>query len=374
MRVLHVSSGNLYGGVETMLLTIARHRASCPGMDTEIALCFEGRASQELEASGVTVHHLPTPRARSPHTVLRARHALAGVLRTRPFDRVICHGQWAQAVFGPSARRAGTPLVMWVHGPLTGRHWSERWAGWTRPDLAICTSQFTARTLPNLYEDLPAVVVYPPVDVSAEPLSAVERHAVRRELNTSPDAVVIIQASRTEAWKGHALLIEALGLLGDVPNWIWWQVGGAQRPFEESYLESLRAQVGQLGIADRVRFTGERADVRRLLSAADIHCQANLNPEPFGIAFIEALAAGLPVVTVAMGGALEIVDASCGLLVPPADAAALASALRRLVGDLALRARLSAAAPARAKSLSDVTKQLGALKTALDHMTMSVEV
>ncbi len=77
---------------------------------------------------------------------------------------------------------------------------------------------------------------------------------------------------------------------------------------------------------------------RRLLAAADIHCQPNTGPEPFGITFIEALYAGLPVVTTSIGGALEIVDGSCGMLVEPNDPAALAGALRRLIEDRELRA------------------------------------
>jgi hypothetical protein len=76
-----------------------------------------------------------------------------------------------------------------------------------------------------------------------------------------------------------------------------------------------RERAEDRGVADRVRFIGERSDVGRLLAAASVHCQANLRPEPFGIALVEALAVGLPVVTVAMGGALEIVDESCGMLI-----------------------------------------------------------
>jgi glycosyltransferase involved in cell wall biosynthesis len=52
--------------------------------------------------------------------------------------------------------------------------------------------------------------------------------------------------------------------------------------------------VRDLRIADRVRFAGQRDDVPRLLAAADLHCQPNSSPEPFGVAFVEALAAGLP--------------------------------------------------------------------------------
>ena len=65
-----------------------------------------------------------------------------------------------------------------------------------------------------------------------------------------------------------------------------------------------------------MRFLGERRDVAACMRAADIHCQPNTAPEPFGLAFVEALYAGLPVVTTALGGALEILTDACGVLVP----------------------------------------------------------
>ena len=86
-----------------------------------------------------------------------------------------------------------------------------------------------------------------------------------------------------------------------------------------AYVDALVAAARRLGIDDRVRWLGERQDVRRLLGAADVHCQANVAPEPFGIAYVEALAAGLPVVASRAGGAMEIVDESCGVLVPAGD-------------------------------------------------------
>ena len=90
-----------------------------------------------------------------------------------------------------------------------------------------------------------------------------------------------------------------------------------------------------------------------LLAAADVLCQPNTGPEPFGVAFVEALYAGRPVVTSRLGGAIEIVAADCGLLVEPADPAALAAALAALIADPQSRARLGAAGPARARALCD---------------------
>ena len=104
------------------------------------------------------------------------------------------------------------------------------------------------------------------------------------------------------------------------------------------------------GAASRIGFAScvSARTCRRCWPSADIHCQPNTGPEPFGIAFVEALYAGLPVVTTRLGGALEIVNETCGVLVPPGDAGALAAALRRLIADPAERSRLGRAGPARA--------------------------
>jgi glycosyltransferase involved in cell wall biosynthesis len=274
-------------------------------------------------------------------------------------------------LFGGVVRRAGLPLVFWAHDALAGRHWTERWAKRIGPDLVVCNSQYTASTVPALYRDVPAVVVYAPVDVTREPLPATVRSALRAQLKTPDDAVVLVQASRMQAWKGHSTVLEALGRLRarkERKEWIWWVVGGAQRPDEEAYVDTLVAEARHHGIADRLRWLGERGDVRALLSAADLYCQANTAPEPFGIAYIEALAAGLPVIASRAGGAIEIVDGSCGLLVPPGDAGGLAAALEQLIVDDALRGRLAAAATLRARQLCDPQRQLTRLAAALTNV------
>jgi glycosyltransferase involved in cell wall biosynthesis len=210
--------------------------------------------------------------------------------------------------------------------------------------------------------------VYPVADQS-NPDRAADRHDVRAELGTSADAVVIVQASRLEAWKGHVQLLGALARLRDLDAWEGWIVGGPQRPEEARYLAELRDQAERDGIGGRVRFVGQRQDVPRVLAAADIHCQPNLSPEPFGIAFVEALYAGLPVVTAAQGGAAEILDETCALLTRCGDCDALAQSLRRLIVDADLRSRLGQAGPARARLLCDPGVTLGRLCGVLESVT-----
>lgn len=370
MRVLHVHSGNIYGGVETMLLTQARQRDSFPAMESAFALCFAGRLSEELMAVGAHVYWLGEARVRHPLSIRRARQHLRDLLRQQSFDVVVTHSSWSHAIFGPVARAADVPLAFYLHGPAHGRHWLERWARRAEPDAVICNSQFTAGTLSGLYPRTRREVVHCPVALPDRAFSGTDKRALRAELQTPEDATVIIQVGRMEAWKGHVLHLEALSHLKDLSAWVCWQVGGAERLDEIRHLAKLKKAAARLGIAERVRFMGERTDVPRLLAAADIYCQPNIGPEPFGIAFVEALHARLPVISTAIGGACEIVDDSCGMLAPPGDSCALAERLRRLIEDRDLRVRLGAAGPQRARQLCDPAEQMSrfgeALASAID--------
>jgi glycosyltransferase involved in cell wall biosynthesis len=363
VRVLHVYSGNLYGGIESILVAMARRGGAG---DDEFALCFEGRLTAELAAAGATVHVLGPVSMRKPYTAAAARRLLAATVRGRAFDRVICHAPWSQGLFGGVIRRAGRPLVFWAHDIMTGHHWTERLARRVTPDLAICNSHFTGRSLAAVYPGLSPVIVYAPVEMPET--AAVDRSAVRATLGTAPDSIVIVQVCRSEEWKGHESLLEALVALRDVPDWTWWQVGGAQRPHERAFLGRLRDKAERAGVVERIRWLGERSDVGQVLAAADIYCQPNLDPEPFGIAFVEALAAGLPVVTTRQGGAEEILDATCGVLVPPRQPAALEAALRDLIANAGLRRRLAVKAPGRAHQLCDPARQIRRLRAALTGM------
>ena len=374
MRVLHIVNGRLYGGVETALVTMARCRLLCPEIEPEFALCFDGRLRDELTAAGAPVHMLGEVRVRHPLSVWRARRRLSELLDERAPDVVVCHLAWAQAIFGPSVRTSGVPLVFWAHDATDALHWLDRWARLTPPDLAICNSNFTAATTRRLYPRVATQVVYCPVSPPAFNASVNERAEVRDEFNTPGDAIVIVQVSRMEELKGQRLHLEALGRLRDLPGWVCWIVGSAQRPDEARYERELHALAKQHGIGDRVRFVGQRSDVPRILSAADIYCQPNTGPEAFGLTLIEALQAGLPVVTSAMGGATEVVNDSCGILVPPGNIDDLASALKLLVNDAELRRRMGASGPARARELTDPAAQLSRLRGALGALPVRPEL
>jgi glycosyltransferase involved in cell wall biosynthesis len=369
MRVVHVVSGRLFGGIEQMLVTIARCRSVTPAIDVQFAVAASGRLEQELRAAGVEVVSLGDVRLSRPASVVHARTRFARCLTSAPSTTVaVFHAPWAFAVFAPVARRKGVPVVLWQHDHATGRTLVERWARTTPADLVICNSVWTSKTAAALQPNAVFRVIHPPVSL---PLSSAGRQQIRAGLDAASDSVVILSASRLEPWKGHLHLLRALGQLLDLPRWTLWIAGGAQRPHEVEYEQQLRGEAARLGIESRVRFLGERRDMPALMGAADLFCQANEGPEPFGVVFAEALLSGVPVVTMRLGGAPEIVSDACGRLVPAGDDEALARSIRELVLDDGVRRTLGSNGPAHATARVAPDVVLPQLARAIEALSVS---
>jgi glycosyltransferase involved in cell wall biosynthesis len=365
-RVLHVAAGNLFGGVETFLVTLAKHRKSVPHLDSQFAVCFEGRLAKELRDKGAIVHWLGNVQLSAPLTVARANVRLARVLATTRYDAVIAHGAWAHVLIGPQIKLRRQKLVTWAHGAPLNVGLLDRTAHWLRPDLVIVNSHHTESALGPLFRGVPKRLVYCAVDPSSPSRS---RADVRKELATPDATLVIAFAGRFERWKGHDLLLRAASdlLSRAIDDWCVWLCGGMQRDSERAYHTELREYVSRNGLESRVRFLGQRSDVRDLLSAADIFCQPNTAPEPFGIVFVEALYAGLPIVSTRMGGAAEIVNAQCGILTEPSPSG-VAAGLHRLLTDPGMRLALARSAPGRADQLCNPKERITELATVIGEL------
>lgn len=369
MRVLHVHSGNMFGGVERMLQTLAPATAGVTPVHSSFALCFQGRVSETLRAAGGEVHDLGVVRVRKIDEVRRARRELRALLATRSWDGVLVHSAWSQAAFGSTVLEAGVPLVRWLHSPSPGPWWLEQWSARSRPALVLCNSRYTHDASKGRNRDVAMSVHYPPAVMPASDARA--RAAVRTELGVDPDAVVVALASRLESGKGHAQLLASIAGLDARATTEAWIIGGVQVDAEQSYLDALRRQSAAAGIEARVRFLGQRDDVQRLLQAADIYCQPNRDPDSFGLSFVEALAASLPVITTRIGAASEIIDDSCGVLVEPGSNTGLTAALRRLVDTPEERKQMAGAALVRARGFCDLPASLSRLANELATLGVS---
>jgi glycosyltransferase involved in cell wall biosynthesis len=256
-------------------------------------------------------------------------------------------------------------LVVWVHGAVSGRHWLERLARRATPDAVFSNSHFTADHAHRLFPRVTPVVIYPPVEHLD---GGTDRSStIRQDLGITADQTMIVQVGRIEPGKGLDLHIRALAKLRDDPRWTLCLVGTAATRHDRRYLHRVRLDAQHHGIDRRVRFLGARRDVSAILATADIYCQPNVAPEGFGITFVEAMQARLPVITTRMGAAPEIVDGACGVLVEP-DADALAGHLAELIGNPDRRRAIGARGPEHARCLCDPSEQVAKLDAALAHV------
>jgi glycosyltransferase involved in cell wall biosynthesis len=177
--------------------------------------------------------------------------------------------------------------------------------------------------------------------------AAPPRGEARARLGLDPDAFIVVGLGRLVPIKGFDLLARALpALIAQIPSARVLLVGdGAERAH-------LGAIAASMGVAERLRMTGETTDVASYLAAADVVAVPSRN-EGMGRVIVEAMALGLPVVATTVGGIPDVVtDGECGRLVEPEDTDALAAALIELGRDPALRRKLGEAAVRRAEAFS----------------------
>lgn len=352
-----MSGGHLYGGIEQMLATFAA--TTSVHIEQQFALTAANRLSGELRDMNAHVVALPPARASRPLSVVTARRAFDRLLTELNPDAAIFHGSWTHAIFAEVARRRSCVLAFWQHAPIIDPGWPDRWASLIQPDVTIANSRFTA--LAPLFSRSSPHVIYCPV-LPPLTLSASERAAAREQLQVRESDVVVLMAARLEAWKGHAVLIAAANRLKNTSA-KFWIAGGVQRPSEQGYFEQLeRAAAAGHSIA----MLGQRRDVQRLMMLADVYCQPNTAPEPFGLAIAEAMSAGLPCVVSRSGGAAELIDSECGVLTAPGDTDAVAQAIERLAADRSRRVAMGTAARTRAEMLTDPAARVEQLVDALN--------
>lgn len=267
--------------------------------------------------------------------------ALAAIAAVPRNEHVLVDGLAFALLPADRLRALGRPVTALVHHPLAleGGHLPERAASLAAAERAalaeaaavIATSPATARTLAADY-DVPQerlTVALP----GTRPLPAA--------VGSGAIPTILTVATITPR-KDHATLVAALHAVRDRP----WQavfVGDDKR--DADCTAALHRQVARMGLTERIVFAGAVTP----LAVLDRYLEADLfalvsHHEGYGMAFAEALSAGLPIIAGDGGAVSETVPAEAGLLVPPGDVEATAAALARLLDDPALRRRMAAAA------------------------------
>lgn len=180
---------------------------------------------------------------------------------------------------------------------------------------------------------------------------------MRRELGAGPETLLVGLIARIQRIKGQAIFLQAAAkVAGRIPD-LRFLIAG--RGNDEQFAR-LRAQAEQLGIADRVEFRGWVDDIAATIASLDVGIVASLGSEGSSRITYECMASQVPVVATTVGGIPEIVrHGETGLLVPPADAEALAAAMDRLLTGAEERERLARAALAHVNSRHSFDRWIG---------------
>jgi glycosyltransferase involved in cell wall biosynthesis len=270
--------------------------------------------------------------------------ALLRVLRDKRADIVHLHGYGATTFGRLCAWRMGIPAILHEHANHGDTPWFQKIADRLlapHTDLAIAVSQstgeFTTRARLMPAERTKVVYLGAPLDEFARQRSPEEIEAARRAMGIAPGTTAVGTITRLMPSKGNQYLVEAApGVLARYPNVRFFMVG-------EGELQSdLEAQARALNLGDRFVFSGFMRDVAAALSAFDVVVFPSLW-EGTPLTVFETLAMGKPIVATDADGLLDVLtDRKDALIVPKANAAALAAAIGELLDDQALAAALSA--------------------------------
>lgn len=166
--------------------------------------------------------------------------------------------------------------------------------------------------------------------------------------------------------KGHRVLVAALARIRDL-DWRLLCVGSLDR--DPATVRAVRRTIATTRLGRRIALAGEWPphSVVRAYGAADVFVLPSFH-EGYGMAYAEAMAHGLPIIATTAGAIPETVPREAGLLVPPGDPAALARALRRIIAQPALRARLAAGSRAAGARLPEWRQSAEAWERAVDRL------
>jgi glycosyltransferase involved in cell wall biosynthesis len=373
-RILYIhNSADRYGASRSLVRLV--RALPRPAWQPVVVVPEDGPLLAELASVGAETHVLrglgvitrPAvatwgARMRFGARTLASAAVLARFMRREKIDLV--HTNTGVIVSGGlSARLARRPHVWHV------RDWFQEFGGvwpayarymrWSADEI-VAVSRAVASQFPSAAG---VTVIHNGFSLDEFVLPAENAALQFRERHGFGDAFLVGCVGRIKAVrKGQEVLVEALALLAADSRRPRCVIIGAPSPGNESHLVALRQLIEARGLSAQVALIGEIPDTRWAYPALDVLVLPSAQPEPFGGVVMEAMAMGVPVIATAVGGSVEqVAEGQTGLLVPPADPAALAAAIARLMDDPSLRRRMADAGPARIREHFDLGQMVSRL-------------
>jgi glycosyltransferase involved in cell wall biosynthesis len=323
-----VASGMGVGGAERIVVSLTEHLRQ-QGHEVAVA-APAGALDGELAATGVR-RFVFAERGRSRAGAARNALAVARAVRAVRPDVVHAHNVKAAAIALAGVRLSGrrAPVIVTLHGiALSDDAAAARLL--RRMERVACVAGELAERMAALGVPPGRLEVVPNAIEPQAPPSPAERDVLARELGVE-GAPLVIAVGRLAPVKAHDRFLRAAATLAARRDDVRFLVVG-DGP-ERGALESLARE---LGLADRVRFTGTRTDARALIACAALVVFTS-ESEGLSLAALEALDAGVPVVAPAVAGMRELLGGGAGVLIADTGPDAVAEAADALLGDDARR-------------------------------------
>jgi glycosyltransferase involved in cell wall biosynthesis len=317
-RILFVAHTAEIGGPTHSLMMLLQHLRD--RYQVAVLLPERGPLRDWLVDAGIAVFMIPGLRVETVFRIYR-------LIRREQFDLVYGNNPNNSARNSLlAAKLAGKPFIWHFRGMKWHWGWYSgvflRWA-----DKIVAVSHACAQSLARFYPVDEIEVVYNGVEVSAFCENGAAAGAyLREQVGLPPEAQVLIGVSHLLPRKGLEQAIATMTELAKrAPNVHLVIAGSCDR--DPSYAESIRRMIDRTGLEGRIHLLGLRTDIPLLLQGADVFLHtARRDPHPRAV--IEAMAAGLPVVSFAVDGVAEtVVDGETGYLIPPGDTTGMANAV-----------------------------------------------
>lgn len=343
VRVLQLIKGLGRGGAE-VLLSEGLRVANRDDFHYEYAyhLPWKDQLVGALAAQGAPVHCLE---ARSAGGILVRIPHLVRLLRRSRIDLVHCHLSMSAVAGRLAGRLAGIPVVYTQHGPLEFSNRLSRYvnlATWRLQDRVIAVSKEVTESIHrHAGSSVPVRLVENGVATRHFAPEPSRGHELRDRLGIDPGAPVV----------GTVAVFRPQKRLDD-----WIEVGArirAEHPDVRLLIvgdgplrDELTRLVSDIGLADTLVFTGLQEDVRPHLDAMDVYLMTS-GFEGLPVALLEAMSMELPVVSTAVGGIVDVVDRTCGVMAPVGEIETLARGVSDLLSNEEHRLELGAGARKR---------------------------
>lgn len=330
MNVLQILPELKVGGVETGTVDFAKYLVKKG--HKAVVVSNGGDLVNDLEQANVLHYKLPV-HEKSIFTIIKMIKELTLIIKKENIDIVHARSRVPGWIGFFACRNTGTVFLTTCHGHYS-KHLLSKVMGYGK--LVIVPSNVIGR---HMIEDF---------SVHHQRIRLIPRSVDLEKFGFSPyenrpkTGFIVGMIGRITPLKGHANFLKAVSkIIRTMPYLKVWIVGDAPES-KQIYREEVQTVARRLGISHCVQFLGNRKDIPQIISKLNIVVLSTITEEAFGRVIIEAQACGTPVVATRVGGVVDVVeDGVTGILVPPKDSDAMASAMLKLLKDKTLAEKLA---------------------------------